>query len=344
MTKTTPLSRPAASAIAAFLVLSTPSAFAQEVPAAQPAPPTVMVPPVAPTAAPSASAPAPAPVLRVPLDIAPEPAAPEPAAAAAAPRAETKAAPRAPARTAARAAPAERATSAATLPAAAAALPRDAAIPELTEPAIAPVAPVVDPVPAAAPAEHVANGSAVPWEVAGGAAALLLIGGAGLVFARRRRTLRDADAWEFGETAENSEWVPAAPTAARTADPLANPEPIPAPRAAEEPVRRTTPAFAAAPSGSMGRHEAMALVGPTADNPFATLAKRLKRARFLDRKEQLAYDAALAGEQPANRQPVSAWEIAQRPAPVPAEQLVRRPEPVTRGLSHSFRRPGFARD
>ncbi|MGB3847691.1 MAG: hypothetical protein WA940_17615, partial [Sphingopyxis sp.] len=71
MTKTTPLSRPAASAIAAFLVLSTPSAFAQEVPAAQPAPPTVMVPPVAPTAAPSASAPAPAPVLRVPLDIAP---------------------------------------------------------------------------------------------------------------------------------------------------------------------------------------------------------------------------------------------------------------------------------
>src|SRR3546814_19946940 len=40
---------------------------------------------------------------------------------------------------------------------------------------------------------------------------------------------------------------------------------------------RTTPAFAAAPSGSMGRHDATALAGPTPDNPFATLSKRLKR-------------------------------------------------------------------
>src|SRR3546814_19174374 len=60
---------------------------------------------------------------------------------------------------------------------------------------------------------------------------------------------------------------------------------------------RTTPAFAAAPSGSMGRHEATALAGPTPDNPFATLSKRLKRARFLDRQERVAYDETLAQQQ-----------------------------------------------
>jgi hypothetical protein len=89
---------------------------------------------------------------------------------------------------------------------------------------------------------------------------------------------------------------------------------------------RTTPAFAAAPHGSMGRHEAMAIAGPTEDNPFATLAKRLKRARFLDRQERLAYDETLAEQKDMRRKPVSAWEIAHRVEPAPAEQEVRRPE------------------
>ena len=65
---------------------------------------------------------------------------------------------------------------------------------------------------------------------------------------------------------------------------------------AAPPEPRSTPAFAAAPHGSMGRHEAMALAGPTPDNPFATLAKRLKRARFLDQQERQAYEDTLAGQ------------------------------------------------
>src|SRR3546814_8735478 len=56
---------------------------------------------------------------------------------------------------------------------------------------------------------------------------------------------------------------------------------------ARAPAMRSTPAFAAAPHGGMGRHEAMALAGPTPDNPFLTLKKRLKRARFHDRRERL---------------------------------------------------------
>ena len=95
-----------------------------------------------------------------------------------------------------------------------------------------------------------------------------------------------------------------------------------APRTPEVAAPRTTPAFAAAPSGSMGRHEAMAMAGPTPENPFSTLSKRLARARFLDRQERAAYDATLASTQPAEpaRKPVSAWEISQRQAPaMPAE-------------------------
>ncbi|APZ97184.1 hypothetical protein BWQ93_00760 [Sphingopyxis sp. QXT-31] len=352
MTKKPTLSRPAASAIAAFLALSTPAALAQTAPVAEPAPPTVMAPPVAPTVPTTTSpvaapAPAPAPVIRVPLDLPAAPVAqsePRPAAKAAA-RPAPKAAPRVAAaeRTAPAApAPVEAAPVAATA-AAASALPAAE---------VAPVAPVVDPAPTAVTTEAAAPSDGFPWEIVGGAAALLLAGGVGLTFARRRRHAVAADAWEFRKTAAETEWVPTAPAAApvvaREAEPMVNPEPIPAPAPVEEPVRRTTPSFAAAPSGSMGRHEAMALVGPTADNPFATLSKRLKRARFLDRKERVAYEATLAGEQPVAsepaRQPVSAWEIAQRPAPaVPAQQDVRRPEPVQRGLSHGFRRPDFAR-
>jgi hypothetical protein len=86
----------------------------------------------------------------------------------------------------------------------------------------------------------------------------------------------------------------------------------------------------------MGRHEAMAMTGPTADNPFATLTKRLKRARFLDRQERVAYD-----QKDMTRKPVSAWEIAQRPAPRTQEQDVRRPEPA-RVRTSTILRPGYS--
>ncbi len=346
------LSRPATSAIAAFLVLSTPAAFAQEVPTVTMTPPvaapTPQTPPTvaepsttAPVAAPQTAQPATAaPVIRVPLDIAPEPAAPAPAAA------EPAASP-APARaerTAQRARPAARADA----PAAAQATPVAApaaeasAIEEVTPivaPMTAPPEPVADPAPL--PAETATTtGSEFPWEIAGGAAALLIIGGAGLAFARRRRVAAAQQVTTY-------DYEPA-PVA--TSDPVAGetqPWITPAYAPREEAAPRTVPAFAAAPSGSMGRHEAMAMAGPTDDNPFATLSKRLKRARFLDRQERVAYDATLGAQKDGEqkdvaRKPVSAWEIAQRPAPAMQEQDVRRPEPARVRTSTSFR-PGYSK-
>lgn len=337
MTKKITLSRPAASAIAAFLVLSTPSAFAQTEPVAPP----VMTPPVSPTTAPAptVSAPVatpaqPTPVIRVPLDIEPAPAP----VAKAAPRPAAKA-PARPAVAARTAAPEPVAAAATTT--AADVIPADAAATALPEATIAPVAPVVDAAPTPVAEAAVANNS-FPWELAGGAAALLIVGGAGLAFTRRRRSSDEEVVYESAPIA--------APVVARTPEPIAPPiapaqpayalreEQVIAPPA---PQQRTTPAFAAAPSGSMGRHEAMALAGPTADNPFLTLRKRLKRARFHDRKERTQYGALLESQQQVARQPASAWEIANRPAPaVAAQQAARRPDQAP--LFPGRLRPGFA--
>jgi len=345
MTKNIALSRPAMSAIAAFLVLSTPGAFAQETPTVTMTPPvaapTPQTPPTvaepsmtAPVAAPqTAEPPAPKPVIRVPLDIAPAETAP-------APKAAERAAP--PARTERSAARARTAVAAPAAAPAAAAPVTEAVETEgftpMAAPAVTPVepvTPVTEPVPA--PAEKAAaTGGDFPWEIAGGAAALLIVGGAGLAFIRRRRVA--------GAAAEKMTTYAAERTA--PAEPLADgaqPWVTPAYAPRQEPAaRRSTPAFAAAPSGSMGRHEAMALAGPTPDNPFATLSKRLKRARFLDRQERTTYDEALASQKDMTRKPVSAWEIAQRPAPAAQEQEVRRPEPARVRTSTSFR-PGFSK-
>src|SRR3546814_2383644 len=79
--------------------------------------------------------------------------------------------------------------------------------------------------------------------------------------------------------------------------------PVAAPESAA-PAMRSTPAFATAPHGSMGRHEATALAGPTPDNPFLTLKKRLKRARFYDGRERMEYESLLAGQQNMRRKPL----------------------------------------
>ncbi len=343
MTKCNALSRPATSAIAAFLVLSAPAAFAQEAPVISMTPPVAVSPPpvapttpepatprtatTAPTVAPSTQPTAPAPVIRVPLDIEPPETAP----------AETEAAPP-PAR---REAPARAERSARSAVAPTRAEPAPAAAPETASAAAvetaAPAAPPVftEALPAADPAPvsaDTAADDAFPWELAGGAALLLALGGAGLVLARRRRGNAATDA-----EAEYVEPVTVSESAVRTPDqPWVTPAYTAQPAAA-----RSTPAFAAAPSGSMGRHEAMAMVGPTPDNPFVTLSKRLKRARFLDRQERLAYEGTLGAQEDRTRKPVSAWEIAQRDVPAAAqEQEVRRPEPA-----HGRRnlRPGFSR-
>lgn len=345
MTKNIALSRPAMSAIAAFLVLSTPGAFAQEaptVPMTSPvAAPTPQTPPTvpqpattAPVAVPQTAQPATAtPVIRVPLDIAPETTTPEPKATA---RASTPAPARAE-RVAPRTRSAERAAetvATATTPVAATAAEApviEQATP-IAAPMTAPAEPVVEPAPTPAKAAS-ATSDAFPWEIAGGAAALLILGGAGFALARRRRPI--------GENVAAHDYEPAAAIAAEPATGETQPWITPAYAPREEITRRTVPAFAAAPSGSMGRHEAMAMAGPTDDNPFATLSKRLKRARFLDRQERTAYDEALAGQKDLSRKPVSAWEIAQRPAPAMQEQEVRRPEPARVRTSTSFR-PGYS--
>jgi hypothetical protein len=342
MTRNIALSRPAMSAIAAFLVLSTPGAFAQETPTVTMTPPvaapTPQTPPTvaepsmtAPVAAPqTAEPPAPKPVIRVPLDIAPAETTP-------APKAAERAAP--PARAERSTARARTAVAAPTAAPAAAAPVTEAAPTEgftpMAAPAVTPVEPVAEPVPA--PAEKAAaTGGDFPWEIAGGAAALLIIGGAGLAFARRRRVA--GAAVEETPTYAAERTAPAGPLADGT-----QPWVTPAYAPRQEPAApRNTPAFAAAPSGSMGRHEAMALAGPTPDNPFATLSKRLKRARFLDRQERTTYDEALASQKDMTRKPVSAWEISQRPAPATEEQEVRRPEPARVRTSTSFR-PGFSK-
>lgn len=292
----------------------------------------VMVPPVAPTTTPTVpepttAAPAPAtpppaaPVLRVPLDIEPAP--------------ETAPAPKAAKEPAPNPAPAGRSTPAprekAPEPAAAKTTPRpadepapvndpaDAAMAEALLPVAVPTVPATE---AAAPARTDAANDGFPWDLAGGAAALLLAGGAAFALTRRRRIAAGAEP-------------------ATACDAPVTPQPA---VYRETPVNaslpRSTPAFTAAPHGSMGRHEAMAMAGPSDDNPFLTLKKRLKRARFHDRRERMKYEALLAGQKDGTRKPASAWDVAQRPAPAPAEQKVLRPESARghRGLS-----PGFAR-
>ncbi len=343
MTKNIALSRPAMSAIAAFLVLSTPGAFAQETPTvtmtppvAAPTPqtpPTVAEPtttaPVATSqvAQPAASTPV---VIRVPLDIAPETAAPATKAA------ERATAPARAERTAQRARPAAAAPVAA---APAAATPAaDTPMPDEAAPIAAPMTtnmePIAEPAAPVKMASTTPTGNEFPWELAGGAAALLIVGGAGLAFAVRRRRVGSAESAAYAYEPQ-----PGAAPAPATAETQPWITPAYAPR--EEVAPRTVPAFAAAPSGSMGRHEAMAMAGPTDDNPFATLSKRLKRARFLDRQERVAYDETLGAQKDMTRKPASAWEIAQRPAPAMQEQEVRRPEPTRVRTSTSFR-PGYS--
>ena len=347
MKKNIALSRPAMSAIAAFMVLSTPSAFAQEAPTITMTPPvaapTPQTPPTvappstpAPVAVPQAAQPpVAAPVIRVPLDIAPAETAPAPRVT------ERAAAPVRTQRTAERARPA--AAAAAATPVAAAPVAEAAPVADMTPIAAPVMAPVETAAEAAPPpaATTTTPASNFPWEIAGGAAALLLVGGAGVAFARRRRADRvvidDAPAYEAPILAREAV-VTAEPA---TSDSQAWITPAYAPREQAAPAPRTTPAFAAAPSGSMGRHEAMAMTGPTPENPFATLNKRLKRARFMDRQERVAYDDTLGQQKDMSRTPVSAWEIAQRPAPAIQEQEVRRAEPSRARTTTTFR-PGYS--
>lgn len=334
MTKYLLLSRSTTSAIAALLALSTPVAFAQEASTVPMTPPVAAPTTPPPTVQPPGSAAAPAappPVIRVPTVIE-TPAAPKAAErAAAVPAREARPAPR---QRAAAPAPVEARAAA---PAEPAAPVLTGAVAPLAAPVAAPVQPVAEPAPVPA-RKAAANGDGFAWEMAGGAAALLLVGGAAFAFSRRRRA--SSEVWEFDESHRNDEWVPPAEPVLPRAEAAPPPEPEPARAVA------ATPAFAGTPAGSIGRHQALAMAGPTPDNPFTTLGKRLARARFLDRQERAEYAAALVTSPPQAepappRKPVSAWEISQRQTGVaPTEQEVRRLDPgsIRKGL-----KPGWTR-
>ncbi|WP_231734706.1 hypothetical protein, partial [Sphingomonas sp. CCH21-G11] len=128
----------------------------------------------------------------------------------------------------------------------------------------------------------------------------VLVAGAAFVIARRRRAPRAAVA-----PMRSSVAVPAA-------QPMLSPHPA------------VTP-MAALPLGEgPGRHAARAEQGPTPDNPFLTRRNRLRRARFYDRRERLALEAA----QPSPDAPAPAPVMRDAPAaPRPAAPARAVPQP-----------------
>lgn len=291
MTKNPNLYRPALTAIAAVLASTPLAVAAQTVPTDAGTPPTVSSP--APVAQPTividpvtTTAPEPGPratiapeAMRQVADeaIADAMAAPTPRAArttsAATPR--TTAAPRTPAAVSPVASPvADNAVAADTF--------------EQPAIAIAP-APVAanDGVTAPAPVDQptvAINDNAL---VTGGLIGLALMGLGGFALAMRRRRSN------------------AALPVAQGYEPERRAEAVP------QPVAYTAPATARAAAPAMalstrndqvtgGSHVERAMRGPTADNPFLTLRKRLARARFLDKREQSgSARTGFGGYQPA---------------------------------------------
>ncbi|MFC3697849.1 hypothetical protein ACFOOJ_10395 [Sphingobium xenophagum] len=277
MTEHTSPIRPARAAIAAVLALSATPLLAQEI-APPPVAPTVTVPatPSAPAVAPVAAAPATptfapsAPVVQATPSVEERRAAAIAAAEAeaAATPAPRRAAPRSVERAAAPVAPAAMAQSAAQ------------STPAVASPTVtpAPAAPIVAPEPMAqAPAEPVVAEQPARTDnallFAMGGVALLLAGLGGAALMRRRRP---ADA-----VVDDQAVAPA---------PMAQPMPVAATmpvEAAPEPVRPApvAPRTAYTPAASATDEErtiaAMVAAPPSAENPFLTHAKRLRRARFL---------------------------------------------------------------
>jgi hypothetical protein len=150
----------------------------------------------------------------------------------------------------------------------------------------------------------------------GGAAVLLLAGGAFALYRRNRRDDEiEGEPYEMAPVmAENP------PVAAPTVAPVV--APIAAPRQSDD----------ALPDGfdlsRFGPHVQAAYRGPTADNPSLSLRTRLKRARFFDMKERREAEAGRSSAiAPAATAPARATEnvAAQR------EQISYRPGRVSEG-------------
>ena len=139
------------------------------------------------------------------------------------------------------------------------------------------------------------------WGTIGGLAAvggLTALGIGGLALSRRRRPLADDDIAPAA-FAEDRRLAVATPGFVPIAAPSF------AARRSAEPVAAVRTVEPAATSG-LGRHMAAAAQGPTAENPFLTERARMRRARFLDKREAMnretAPEAVLqAKTPPANR-------------------------------------------
>lgn len=167
------------------------------------------------------------------------------------------------------------------------------------------------------PAPVVADNSSVYWMLGGGAAIVIL--GAGLVATRRRKV---PDELSYDETlSERTVVTPAAPVAApvaRAPQDVFVPTPAMAMAQADRETRleRSTVRAAANPAPREGELERMVAEAPSAENPFLTRTKRLRRAQFLLRQ---------AGNGQPQAAPASSTVAAKAPSPQPAasrEQVV----------------------
>ena len=164
-------------------------------------------------------------------------------------------------------------------------------MPEMAAPA--PVEPIVEPTPVAS--ETVLMDEALPIAGAAGLG-LLALAGAGMAMRRRRRRAEDA----INEA--KREQIEAAPEATFEPEPAPEaaiePEPVPTfvrtpPSFVDTPTADPVPLAAAATASELpdgfdvskfGPHVQAAYRGPTADNPSASLKRRLTTGHFLDKK------------------------------------------------------------
>lgn len=274
MTKNDFMLRPGLTAIAAVLALSTTPLHAQEADPVADTTVTTTASTPEPTAEPVSSETttsdplAPTEVAPVATTAAEEPARTAPSAARSAPRAPTVVT------RSARAAESVAATPAPAPTAPATATPVE---PLPSELAAAPMTPDVAPV--AAPTDSlVESGDMVPIAGAAGLG-ILALAGAGMALRRRRRdeTLVEQD--DLAPVAEPRIARPVTP--APVATPVA---PVASDRSA---FGWGAAAATAAPAAARdGSHVEAAYRGPTPDNPFLSLKKRLRRAAFFDQRER----------------------------------------------------------
>ena len=358
--------RPGLTAIAAVLALSSTPSFAQTVDPAAPmvTPPPVVSTPSATTTGPaptvqSSSADTTAPasgLVTVPIrpgtssmmsnaTPAPVTSAPEPAEAGPAPVARPASVSRTARTTTVRSTDAT-----ASAPAAMTQVPA-AAAPAASE-KLAPVAPMVAPAPAPAAQATTARSTTARDDtlpIAGGVGAAILLLGGGL-FALNRRRREDAEPVYGVETVETPVAPIAPPITAREvhAAPAAT-APVPtapiagAPAATAfvepplaEPARAMQTALVDAPANPIpagfdtsrfGRHVQQAYRGPTPDNPFLSLKRRIKRASFYDMRERMAAQGDLSMTGPATAPTAQATAAAPRHAEFVTTRVQRPPRP-----------------